>query len=152
MFEYHNLSQFVFWCQYYLFKVIYNVNINFFRATQDDNVIKRAQLSRKLIVWKPVLRTTQWKTNWRDHVHMARQTGFPNWPFGKRSFPAGISTLTQRWTMSDLNVEMTLNFDWIWKLNGRRNPDVVSTLKFRRCFNIEILTLFQCWWSTLFQR
>ena len=70
----------------------------------------------------------------------------------RNTIPAGISTLTQRWTMSDLNVEMTLNFDWIWKLNGRRNPDVVSTLNFRRCFNIEILTLFQCWWSTLFQR
>ena len=51
--------------------------------------------------------------------------------------------------MSDLNVEMTLNFDWIWKLNGRRNltllnVEIPDETLFQRS-NYDVCRLLQRW-------
>ena len=51
--------------------------------------------------------------------------------------PAAILTF-QRWTTSNLKIEMTLTFGLIWKLNGRRNLYVAATLNDRHYFNVEI--------------
>lgn len=57
----------------------------------------------------------------------------------------------QRWinveSTSDLNVETTLKYGWIWKLDGRWNDDVESTSITWRWFNVGASTLNQRWLS-----
>ena len=48
---------------------------------------------------------------------------------------------------SDLNVETTLKYGWIWKLDGRWNDDVESTSITWRWFNVGASTLNQRWLS-----
>ena len=44
---------------------------------------------------------------------------------------------------SDLNVETTLKYGWIWKLDGRWNDDVESTMINWCWINVDYLTLIQ---------
>ena len=78
----------------------------------------------------------------------------PNVSFGTiSSSKYATQRAFQRWinveSTSDLNVETTLKYSWIWKLDGRWNDNVESTSITWRWFNVGASMLDQRWLSNV---